>query len=48
LRVTDGAFAGLEAVYQMPSGDNRAMVLIELMGKSAQMQIAPASLVKVA
>jgi transcriptional activator RfaH len=48
LRVTDGAFAGLEAVYQMPSGDNRAMVLIELMGKSAQMQIAPASLTKVA
>jgi transcriptional antiterminator RfaH len=48
LRVTDGAFAGLEAVYQMASGDNRAIVLIELMGKFAQMQIAPASLVKVA
>jgi transcriptional antiterminator RfaH len=48
LRVTDGAFAGLEAIYQMASGDNRAMVLIELMGKSAQMQIAPASLAKVA
>ena len=48
LRVADGPFAGLEAVYQMPSGDNRAMVLIELMGKSAQMQIAPASLRKTA
>lgn len=47
LLVSDGAFAGLEAVYQMPGGDNRAMVLIELMGKSAQMQIAPASLRKV-
>jgi transcriptional antiterminator RfaH len=47
LRVVDGPFAGLEAVYQMPSGDNRAMVLIELMGKVAQMQIAPASLRKV-
>ena len=45
--MADGPFAGLEAVYQMPSGDNRAMVLIELMGKSAQMQIAPASLRKV-
>ena len=47
LIVAEGPFAGLEAVYQMPSGDNRAMVLIELMGKSAQMQIAPASLRKV-
>ena len=47
LTVADGPFAGLEAVYQMQSGDNRAMVLIELMGKSAQMQIAPASLRKV-
>jgi transcriptional antiterminator RfaH len=47
LLVADGPFAGLEAIYQMPSGENRAMVLIELMGKSAQMQIAPASLRKV-
>lgn len=46
LLVADGPFAGLEAIYQMPSGENRAMVLIELMGKSAQMQIAPASLRK--
>jgi Na+-transporting NADH:ubiquinone oxidoreductase subunit NqrA len=38
----------LEAVYQMASGDNRAMVLIELMGKLAPMQIAPASLRKIA
>jgi transcriptional antiterminator RfaH len=48
LMIGSGAFAGLEAIYQMASGDNRAMVLIELMGKSAQMQIAPASLAKVA
>jgi transcriptional antiterminator RfaH len=47
LLVADGPFAGLQAVYQMPNGENRAMVLIELMGKSAQMQIAPASLRKV-
>ena len=46
LLIGSGAFAGLEAVYQMPSGDNRAMVLIELMGKLAPMQIAPASLRK--
>jgi transcriptional antiterminator RfaH len=48
LLVADGPFAGLQAVYQMASGENRAMVLIELMGKSAQMQIAPASLQKIA
>jgi transcriptional antiterminator RfaH len=48
LLVADGPFAGLQAVYQMPSGENRAMVLIELMGKSAQMQIAAASLRKIA
>lgn len=48
LLVADGPFAGLEAIYQMASGENRAMVLIELMGKSAQMQIAPASLRKIA
>ena len=48
LLVSDGPFTGLEAVYQMQSGDNRAMVLIELMGKVAQMQIAPANLRKIA
>ena len=48
LLVSDGAFAGLEAVYQMQSGDNRAMVFIELMGKMAQMKIALASLRKMA
>ena len=48
LLIGSGAFAGLEAVYQMASGDNRAMVLIELMGKLAPMQIAPASLRKMA
>ena len=46
LLIGNGAFAGLEALYQMESGDNRAMVLIELMGKLAPMQIAPVSLRK--
>jgi transcriptional antiterminator RfaH len=48
LLVAEGPFAGLQAIYQMASGENRAMVLIELMGKAAQMQIAPASLRKIA
>jgi transcriptional antiterminator RfaH len=48
LLVTDGPFAGIEAIYQMTSGENRAMVLIELMGKLAQMQLQPSSLRKIA
>ena len=48
LLVAEGPFAGLQAIYQMASGENRAMVLIELMGRSAQMQIAPTSLRKIA
>ena len=47
LLVAEGPFAGLQAIYQMVTGENRAMVLIELMGKAAQMQIAPASLRKI-
>jgi transcriptional antiterminator RfaH len=46
LLVAEGPFVGLQAVYQMASGENRAMVLIEIMGKAAQMQIAPSSLLK--
>ena len=48
LLVSDGPFSGLEAIYQIPSGENRAMVLIELMGKLAQMQIPPSQLRKIA
>ncbi len=48
LLVAEGPFAGLQAIYQMASGENRAMVFIELMGKSAQMQIAPVNLRKIA
>lgn len=47
LLIADGPFAGLKAIYKMPSGENRAIVLIELMGKLADMQIAPANLRKV-
>ncbi len=31
--VTDGAFAGLEGIYQLPDGEARAIVLLELLGK---------------
>ena len=46
LLVTEGPFAGLEAIYQMSDGESRAMVLIELLSRPAQLLISPASLRK--
>ena len=31
--VTDGAFTGIEGIYQQPDGESRAIVLLELLGK---------------
>jgi transcriptional antiterminator RfaH len=45
--ITEGPFAGIEAVYQMNDGESRAMVLIELLSKPAQLKISPASLRKI-
>lgn len=45
--VTTGAFAGIEAIYQMSDGESRAMVLIELLSKPARLSVAPACLRKV-
>ena len=45
--ITDGPFAGIEAIYQMNDGESRAMVLIELLSKPAQLNISPASLRKI-
>ena len=47
VRVTAGTFAGIEAVYQMSDGESRAMVLIEILSKPAQLKISPANLSKV-
>ncbi len=46
LLVTEGPFAGLEAIYQMSDGENRAMVLIELLSRPAQLLISLTSLRK--
>ncbi|MDD5334855.1 MAG: transcription/translation regulatory transformer protein RfaH [Rhodoferax sp.] len=48
VQIKDGAFAGLEAVYQMPNGESRAMVLIEILSKPVKLTLSPASLSKVA
>jgi transcriptional antiterminator RfaH len=45
--VTDGPFAGLEAIYQMASGEGRVMVLLNLMSKQVKMTLGPSSLRKV-
>ncbi|MDP1527338.1 MAG: transcription/translation regulatory transformer protein RfaH [Rhodocyclaceae bacterium] len=46
--IVEGAFAGLEAMYQMADGEGRVMVLIELISKPVQLHVAPASLRKLA
>lgn len=47
VRITEGAFAGLEAIYQMNDADGRAMVLLDLLSKPVAMTIDAASLRKV-
>lgn len=40
VRITRGAFAGLEAIYQMDDGEQRAMLLIELLHRPSKLSIA--------
>ncbi len=47
VRITEGAFAGLEAIYQMNDAEGRAMVLLDLLSKPVAMTIDVASLRKV-
>ena len=47
VRILGGAFAGLEAVYQMPDGDQRALVLIEILSKPVRVPVAVDALVRV-
>ena len=47
VRITEGAFAGLEAMYQMNDAEGRAMVLLDLLSKPVAMTPDAASLRKV-
>ncbi|WP_194726591.1 transcription/translation regulatory transformer protein RfaH [Noviherbaspirillum malthae] len=38
--ITSGPFAGLEGIYQMTNGDERAMVLLELMSQPQKLMFA--------
>ena len=46
VRIIDGPFAGLEAIYEMDDGESRAMVLIELLSRPTKLTLALASLHK--
>jgi transcriptional antiterminator RfaH len=46
--VSNGPFAGLEGIYEMPDGEARAMVLIELMSQPQKLSFAVTALRKVA
>jgi transcriptional antiterminator RfaH len=39
--ITQGPFAGIEGVFQMAQGEQRVMVLIELMSQSVALPLAP-------
>lgn len=47
LRVIEGPFAGIEGIYQMADGENRVIVLIELLSKQVRARVVPANLRKV-
>ncbi len=44
VQIRQGPFAGLQAIYQMPSGENRAMVLIEILSRPSKLLVEPANL----
>lgn len=46
VRLADAPFAGLEGIYQMPDGERRVIVLIELLSKLVVARVPPASLRK--
>lgn len=44
LVIADGPFIGLDAIYQMPDGEGRVMVLLNILSKRVQLSIEPSSL----
>lgn len=47
VELRNGAFAGMDAIYQMSDGERRVLVLIELLSRPLQMSVTPSSLRKV-
>ena len=46
VRIAGGPFAGLTAVFDMPKGDDRAQVLLEMLGKVQQVTVDSDQLAK--
>ena len=46
LLITEGPFAGIEAIFEMDDGESRAMVLIELLSKPTRLKLPIGSLSK--
>ncbi len=46
LILTNGAFVGVEAIYHMTDGEDRVLVLIELLGKQVKLAVKPNELRK--
>ena len=46
VQIVDGAFVGLQGIYQIQDGERRAMVLIELLSKPTRLTVPIASLRK--
>lgn len=47
VRLVEGPFTGIEAIYHVADGDRRVMVLIEILSKSVPVLLSPSSLRKV-
>jgi transcriptional antiterminator RfaH len=47
VQITDGAFAGLDAIYQMSDGEQRVMVLLNIMSKPVKLRLEPTEVRKV-
>ncbi|RUO30323.1 transcription/translation regulatory transformer protein RfaH [Aliidiomarina soli] len=46
VEIAEGPFAGLPAVYKISKGDDRCLVLLEMMGKQQQLELKEAALKK--
>ena len=44
--ITQGPFAGLDAIYQMSDGETRVMVLLSILSKTVKMSLAPTGIRK--
>jgi transcriptional antiterminator RfaH len=44
--ITDGPFAGAEAIYQMTDAEGRVMLLLNILSKQVNMKMKPASICK--